>query len=206
MFMSNSIVSIRSGLIIFFLVAAMTGCNGGGSPTQGSLAGRSDKAGARLDSYGIVERDAIRVRKDALRNRLWVLTLGEVRVYDSTGAKMQLIRKVVLPNWSVVGFRDVCLPDMALDQAGSAFVSNNGQARLLRIDANSFSLKDYDISFQGKERWDIGFGALAFDATGTLLARTTPGGMLWKIDVNKASAVMIEPDRKLPADECTVTA
>lgn len=204
--MSNSIVVIRSGLIAFSLAAAMTGCNDVGNPARGLLAGRPDNTKSRLDSYGIVERDAIRIRKDALRNRLWVLTLDEVRVYDSTGVKMQLIRKVVLPNWSVVGFRHVCLPDMALDQAGSAFISNNGQARLLRIDANRFDLKEYDISFQGKERWDMGFGALAFDATGTLLARTTPGGLLWKIDVNKASAVMIEPDRKLPVNECAVTA
>jgi hypothetical protein len=204
--MSNSIVSIRSRLIVFSLAAAMTGCNDGGNSAEGSLAGRPDHAGARLDAYGIGDRDAIRIRKDALRNRLWVLTLDEVRVYDSTGTKMQLIRKVVLPNWSVVGFRHVCLPDMALDQTGSAFISNNGQARLLRIDANHFDVKEYDIRFQGKERWDIGFGALAFDATGTLLGRTTPGGLLWKIDVNKASAVMIEPDRKLPVNECAVTA
>jgi hypothetical protein len=204
--MSNSIVSIRSGLITFSLVAAMTGCHDVGSPAQRSLAGRPDHAGARLDFYGIVERDAIRIRKDVLRNRLWVLTLDEVRVYDSTGVKMQRIRTVALPNWSVVGFRQVCPPDMALDQAGSAFISNNGQARLLRIDANRFDLKDYDIRFQGKERWDMGFGALAFDATGTLLGRTTPGGLLWKIDIDKGSAVMIEPDRKLPVNECVVTA
>ena len=202
--MSKSIVSIRSGLIVFFLVAAMAGCNDGGNPTHGLLGRHPYNAGPRMDSYGIVERDAIRIRKDALRNRLWVLTLDEVRIYDSTGKKMQLIRKVVLPNWSVVGFRHVCMPDMALDQAGSVYVSNNGQARLLRIDANSFVLEDYVISFQGKERWDIGFGALAFDATGTLLARTTPGGVLWKIDVSNSSAVMIEPTGKLPQDECAL--
>ena len=97
------------------------------------------------------------------------------------------------------------MPDMALDRAGSAFISSNGQARLLRIDADRFELKDYEISFHEREGWDIGFGALGFAADGTLFARTTPGGLLWKIDVTKASAIMIEVSKKLPLDECAIT-
>jgi hypothetical protein len=151
------------------------------------------------------ERDALRIRTDALRNRLWVLTLDEVRIYDTAPPRKRLIRKIALPNWSVVGFRHVCMPDMALDRAGSAFISSNAQARLWRIDADSFDLKEYEISFHKRERWDIGFGALAFAADGTLLARTTPGGWLWKIDVTNASAVMIELNNKLPSDECAFT-
>jgi hypothetical protein len=112
---------------------------------------------------------------------------------------------MALPNWSVVGFRNVCMPDMALDRAGSAYISSNGQARLWRIDADRFDLKDYAISFHEKEGRDIGFGALAFAADGTLFARTTPGGLLWKIDIAKASAIMIEANKKLPADECAIT-
>jgi hypothetical protein len=105
----------------------------------------------------------------------------------------------------VVGFRHVCMPDMALDRAGSAFISSNGQARLLRIDTDRFELKDYAISFNASEGRDIGFGALAFAADGTLFGRTTPGGLLWEIDINKARAVSSNLNKKLPLDECAIT-
>jgi hypothetical protein len=97
------------------------------------------------------------------------------------------------------------MPDMALDRAGSAFISSNGQARLLRIDGDRFDLKDYAISFHEREVQNIGFGALTFAADGTLFARTTPGGLLWEIDINKARAVMSNFNKKLPLDECALT-
>ena len=203
--MSNRIVSIRGWLILLFTVTAIAGCGDNGKPSRYSSTGRADSADLRQDSQGTSERDVLRIRKDLLRNRLWVLALDEVRVYNTATTGKRLIRKIALPNWSVVDFRNVCMPDMALDRAGSAFISSNGQARLLRIDTDRFDLKDYAISFHERERWDIGFGALRFAADGTLFARTTPGGLLWKIDITKASAVMIEVNKKLPLDECAIT-
>ena len=203
--MSNRIVSIRGWLILLFTVTAIAGCGDNGKPSRYSSTGRADSADLRQDSQGTSERDVLRIREDLLRNRLWVLALDEVRVYNTATTGKRLIRKIALPNWSVVGFRNVCMPDMALDRAGSAFISSNGQARLLRIDADRFDLKDYEISFHEREGWDIGFGALGFAADGTLFARTTPGGLLWKIDITKASAVMIEVNKKLPLDECAIT-
>ena len=204
--MSNSIiVSMRGWLILFFAAIVMAGCGNDGYTPRSASAGRADNADSGRESHGIGERDALRIRRDALRNRVWVLTLDEVRIYDTARLKKRLIRKIALPNWSVVGFRHVCMPDMALDRAGSAFISSNAQAKLWRIDADSFELKAYDISFHERARWDIGFGALAFAADGTLLARTTPGGALWKIDIAKATAVMSESSSKLPSDECAFT-
>jgi hypothetical protein len=203
--MSNRIVSTRGWLILLFAVTVIAGCGDIEKPSQNSSAGRADSADLRLDSQGTSERDVLRIREDLLRNRLWVLTLEEVRVYNTATTGKRLIRKIALPNWSVVGFRNVCMPDMALDRAGSAFISSNAQARLLRIDADRFDLKDYAISFHEREGQDIGFGALRFAADGTLFARTTPGGLLWKIDITKASAIMIEVNKKLPLDECAIT-
>jgi hypothetical protein len=203
--MSNRIVSIRGWLILFFTVTAIAGCGDLGKRSQNSSAGRADSADLRLDMQETSEREVLRIREDVLRNRLWVLTPDEVRVYNTATTGKRLIRKITLPNWSVVGFRNVCMPDMALDRAGSAVISSNGQARLLRIDADRLDLKDYAISFHEREGLDIGFGALAFAADGTLFARTTPGGLLWKIDINKASAIMIEVNGKLPLDECAIT-
>jgi hypothetical protein len=203
--MSNRIVSIRGWLILLFTVTAIAGCGDMGKPSQNSSAGRADSAGLRQDSQGTSEPEVLRIREDVLRNRLWVLTLEEVRVYNTATTGKRLIRKIALPTWSVVGFRDVCMPDMALDRAGSAFISSNGQARLLRIDADRYDLKDYAISFHGREGLDIGFGALAFAADGTLFARTTPGGLLWEIDISKERAVMSKLDKKRPLDECAIT-
>ena len=47
--------------------------------------------------------------------------------------------------------------------------------------------------------------ALTFAADGTLFGRTTPGGLLWEIDINKARAVMSNHNKKLPLDECAIT-
>jgi len=203
--MSNRVVSIRNGLILLFAVTAMTSCGDTGNPVQNPSAGRTDKVDLQQNSQGTSERDALRIREDPLRNRLWVLTLEEVRIYDNAKKGKTLIRKIALPNWSVVGFRNVCMPDMVLDRAGSAFISSNAQARLLRIDANRFDLKDYPISFHERGAWDIGFGALAFSTDGNLLARTTPGGLLWKIDITKATAIMVEGNKKPLVDECAIT-
>ena len=204
--MSKRIFLIRGWLILFFAVSAIAGCGNSEIRSENSPGGRADSADLRPESQGTSEREALRIREDPVRNRLWVLTLDEVRVYNTAATGKRLIRRIALPNWSVVGFRDVCVPDIALDRAGSAYISSNGQARLMRIDTDRFDLKDYAISFYASEGRDIGFGALAFAADGTLFARTTPGGSLWKIDIAKASAFMIEVDTKRPLDECAITA
>ena len=204
--MNNRTVSIRGWLILHFAVAAIAGCGNSEIRSENSSGGRANSADLRADSQGTSERDVLRIREDLLRNRLWVLTLDEVRVYNTATTGKRLIRKIALPNWSVVGFRNVCMPDLALDRAGSALISSNGQARLLRIDGDRFDLKEYAIRFVEKEGQDIGFGALTFAADGTLFARTTPGGLLWKIDITKASAIMTGVDKQRPSDECAITA
>ena len=203
--MSNRIVSIRGWLIVLFTVTAIAGCGDVEKLSQNSSANRADSAGLRLDSQASSGREVIRIREDLPRNRLWVLTLKEVRVYNTAATGKRLIRTIALPTWSVVGFHNVCRPDLALDRAGSAFISSNGQARLLRIDADRFDLKDYAIGFHERNGLDAGFGALAFAADGSLFARTTPGGLLWKIDIAKASAKMNDVNKKLSLDECSIT-
>ena len=202
--MSNRIVTIRSGLISLFTVAAMAGCGNDGNTFHRSSAGRTDSADLQMEWYGMIERDALRIRKDALRNRLWVLTLEEVRVYDTAKKRKRLIRKIELPNWSVAQF--ICNPDMVLDSSGSAIISSNVQAMLLLIDADSFELREREIRLHDKEQWDTGFRALTFTADGTLLALASMGGSMWKIDSTKASAIMIEFNNKLPLDACAFTA
>ena len=170
-------------MVLFLSACVITGC------------GKERDPESRMD-----ERDSLRIRTDAARNRLWVLGVDDVRVYDA--AKNQLIGKVVLPGWSVARF--VCMPDMALDRWGSAFISSNAQPRIWRIDTDSFEVKVHEISLHGREQWDFGFGALAFAADGTLLALTSPVGSLWRIDVGKASARIIEENTSL-RNVCEIT-
>ncbi len=203
--MSNRIVSIRGWLVLLLAVTAMAGCGDTGKSSSNLSADYAGSTDLRNQSQETSEQDVLRVIEDLARNRLWVLTLKEVRIYNTAATGKRLIRKIALPTWSVVDFRNVCMPDMVLDRAGSAFISSNGQARLLRIDADRFALEDYAISFQAREGLDIGFGALAFAADGTLFARTTPGGLLWKIDIAKASATMTAVIKKLPVDQCAIT-
>ena len=203
--MSNRGVSIRSWLILLSMATAMAGCGDIGKRSETPSAGRADSAHPRPDSRGTSEQEIFRVREDLPRNRIWVLTLDEVRVYNTATTGKKLIRRIALPNWSVVGFRNVCMPDLTLDRTGSAFISSNGQARLLRIDGDRFDLRDYAISFDGQEGRDTGFGALKFAADGTLFARTTPGGLLWKIDIAKASATLTEISATPSLDPCAIT-
>lgn len=170
-------------MVLFLVASVIAGCGREGYP-----------------EYRMDEQGSLRFRTDAARNRLWALGVDDVRVYDA--AKKQLIRKIVLPNWSVARF--ICDPDMALDSSGSAYISSNVQAKLWRVDADSFEVKEHEISLRGREQWDTGFGALAFATDGALYALTSSAGSLWKIDVAEASASMIEPDNP-PSKACAFT-
>jgi len=201
--MSNGILAVRGWAILLFAVTVMAGCLNERKPTPSSTAGRTGNDVALVETHGTGERDALRIKTDTERGRLWVLGLDDVRVYDITGTTKRLIRRITLQTWPVARF--VCDPDMVLDSSGSAIISGNLQARLWRIDADSFEVKQHEISLQGREQWDIGFGALAFAADGTLMALTSSANSLWKIDIAKASASMIEFYHP-PLKACALTA
>jgi hypothetical protein len=201
--MSNRMVLMRSSLALLFAMSFTAACDNAGKVSANLSAAYPGTSDVRTVMKS--GQDVLRVREDIVRNRLWVLTLNEVRIYNTASTGKRLIRTVALPAWSVVGFRNVCTPDLVLDRSGSAFIGSNGQARLMRIDGDRFALQDYAISFGEREGMDLGFGALAFSADGTLFARTTPGGTLWKIDVARASATMTDAVKKLPVDPCAIT-
>jgi hypothetical protein len=162
--------------MVLMALIAMTGCVGNEQSARGSAA-----------TYSYDARDALRIRSDAARNRQWVLTLEGVRVYDSR--TKALIREIALPGWSVARIR--CHPDLALDRSGSALVSSNIEPKLWRIDVDSFEVAVREIRLNEREQWDIGFGALAFSAEGTLFGLTYRGGTLWRVDVEKGEAHIV---------------
>jgi len=190
--MSNRIIIASIWWTMIFAAFVVAGCSQERNPAQGPAAFRA----GNVD----VLHDGLSIRRDAARNRIWLLGLDDVRVYDAESKR--LIRKIALPSWSVARF--ICDPDMVLDSSGSAIISSNVQARLWRVDADSFEVKEHGISLQGREQWDVGFGALAFAPDGTLLALTSSGGSIWKIDVARARASMIEPNNP-PSRACAFT-
>jgi hypothetical protein len=171
-------------LILWFSVFSaivMSGCSGEAIPPQAQAAIQASDAD--------VLRDGFRIRRDAARNRIWLLGLDSVRVYD--GQSQRLIRKIALPSWSVARF--ACDPDMVLDGSGSAIVSSNTEARMWRIDGISFKVTQHAIALRERERWDVGFAALAVDVDGTLLAMTSVGDSLWAVDLARGSASVVKP-------------
>lgn len=197
--MSTAIVGLAGRVsFIMALGAAAPGCS-----NEGLVGVRSARSGDRLealaDARGFDERAALRTRADIARNRLWVLGLDDVRVYDL--ADRTLIRRIALPPWSVA--RGVCLPDLALDRSGSAVVASNAQPTLWHIDGTSFELREYEARLQGKEGWAIGFGALRFDADGSLHGIAASGDSLWRIDLAAARAELLEVFRP-PLAQCTL--
>lgn len=179
--MSNRIIIACILWISIFSAIALAGCSQEEAAAQGRAEFRSG------DSE--VLRDGFRIRRDAVRNRIWLLGLDNVRVYD--GQSKRLIREIALPGWSVARF--ACDPDLVLDVSGSAIVSSNTEARLWRIDGASFDVSQHPIALRERERWDVGFAALAVDVDGTLLALTSVLDSLWAVDLGTGSAGLAVP-------------
>jgi hypothetical protein len=156
----------------------------------------SDAAAARPPASECCA-DALRVRLDPDRNRLWVLGVDRVELYDAAGEK--LVRRIPLPDRFVADV--VCTPDLALDRSGGVLISDNIQPRLWRIDSGDFALTEHPLRLVGKEHWDIGFGALLFASKDRLLGVTASGGALWSIDIGSGTARQVELDALVP-DAC----
>jgi hypothetical protein len=185
--MRNAIACALMWLILLITMALTACSNNEGTTSQRSELAQLEAADLDLKSYGIDARDALRARKDPQRNRLWLLSWDDVRVYDT--ATKALIQRIVLPTWSVAA----CIwpPDLALDQTGSALIASNAHPVIARIDVDSFALDKMDIALTGREQWDMGFGALAFGQNGALFALTSVGNALWTVDLAAAKATLV---------------
>ena len=179
--MSKRIIIALILWLSVFSAVVMSACSREAVPAQAP-------AGVQAGD-GDALREGFRIRRDAARNRIWLLSLNSVRVYD--GQSKRLLRTIALPTWSVARF--ACDPDMVLDGSGSAIVSSNTEARLWRIDGTTFDVTQHPIALRGRERWDVGFAALAVDVDGRLLALTSVSDSLWAVDLAKGSASLATP-------------
>ena len=122
----------------------------------------------------------LRLRVDSQRERLWMLNIGSVHVFDL--AKNQLIRSIALPSWLYTDDGSNCLPDLQLDQHGAAFVSDNVQPKLWRVDGNDFSVVERSVTLDSQRGVDAGFSALAIGEGGVIYGAMAAPGSLWRID------------------------
>ena len=151
---------------------------------------------------------ALRIKLDAMRDRLWLLDRGHVYIYQV--ATWRFVRQVALPGWTLA--LDNCLPDMAVDRSGAAFISSNVVPMLWRIDPDTFEVTVYVIELDAGQDKDSGISAITFSTDdGTLFAASASIGYLWRIDtatrmahkvqltypVKGACALMIQSDRRL---------
>lgn len=179
------------GLLIFAcaVCASMAGYNAD-SPSNDGRAKDTVVYGDLLSRYQSDDRDVLRMRTDAARNRLWVLTLANVHVYDIAGR--MLLRRIRLPEWSVADFDYALPPDLALDHHGAAFVSNNVEPRLLEVDPSTFQTREHQLRLTSRKQWETGFGSLRFAPDGTLLAVSATGRSGFRIDLLNGNAQEIQ--------------
>jgi hypothetical protein len=131
----------------------------------------------------------LRIRLDARRERLWILDIGNVHVFDL--ARNRMVRSIALPNWFYADEGTNCLPDLQLDEHGAAFVSDNMQPKLWRIDADSFSVYERAVSLDSQRNVDAGFSALSIGEGGVMFAAMAAPGSLWRIDTGTFRAEQI---------------
>jgi hypothetical protein len=112
-----------------------------------------------------------------------------VHVYDL--ARNRLVQSIALPNWFYADDGSNCLPDLQVDRHGAAFVSDNIQPKLWRIDADRFSVHERSVSLDSQRSVDAGFSALAISEGGVLFAAMAAPGSLWRIDTGSFRAEKI---------------
>jgi hypothetical protein len=126
------------------------------------------------------------VRTDAARNRLWILEREALTLYDNTNGRQ--LRRMVLPEWVLLGARYSCPPDLALDSSGAVFVSSNVLPVLWRVGPQRFEITRIELALDADADKDVGFTGLSLAGDGTFLAAGTTFASLWHLDPRTASA------------------
>ena len=171
----------------------LVGVRGDVRRIEETASGRSLDRGLLHTSAG---NTVLRVRLDARRERLWVLDVGRVHVIDLVTNRR--LRTIELANWMFSAHEDLCLPDLAIDGHGAAFVSDNMQPKLWRIDPADFAVYERTVRRDAFRNLDAGFSALAIGEGGVLFAATATPGLLWRIDTDLFRASIVPLASRIP--------
>jgi hypothetical protein len=134
---------------------------------------------------------------DAIRSRIWVLTLDGIALYEaSTGEE---VAQIPLPGWLWVDEQYACPPDLAIGPNGEAVISSNVVPALWRVDPVTLAASKHDLAIEDDEGRDIGITALAYSAQqGAYFAVSPSHGSLWRIDPLLRRAQSIPLSAPLP--------
>ena len=81
---------------------------------------------------------------------------------------------------------------MAIDHAGTVFVSNAMRPELISVDAATFEVTHRELDVDADRNLDFGFSALTFSGVDNdLYAASATSGTLWKIDTMQNRATKI---------------
>ena len=164
-----------------------------GSYADGSIqrvSAMEDAPRARLAGLPLDGRQhVLRIRIDATRHRIWVLSSDGLYLYD--GESLKLTHRVATEALSQHS-SEHCLPDMALDRSGNVYVSSAMEPRYMRVDAESLDVRQHVVQVDSEQGKDFGFSAMRFAGEDdTLYAASATIGTLWKIDPRKNHATKI---------------
>ena len=158
-----------SVLGVVAVAIAVAGCDGdaasAGIRQKGGVSGSESGASlieSILPDWYPGERPVLRYRIDAVRGRLWVLTLGGVELYDI--ATRRKVAQIALPEWIWAGEPFSCSPDLAVGPAGEAVVSSDVVPTLWRVDPVTLAVSRHDLMLYEDGGRDIGFTGLAYSA------------------------------------------
>ncbi len=166
-------IAARTRLTLAALCVALLGA------CEGALDGNGKRSA--LDELPDGRLEALRVRADVARNRLWVLRGDGVDVYEIT------TRRRIGRIGMFVGEPSDCAPDLAIDPSGAAIVSSSVRTVLWRLDPERLEARRQTLARDADRQKIVGFTGLAF-VDGVLFGVDAVRGSLWKIDLAAGKA------------------
>lgn len=144
------------------------------------------------------DRRVLRVRVDRAHGRLWVLTPRTAHVFDLRSRTT--IARIAWPGAALSPLN--CLPDLALDAQGNAYISDTTRPVLYRAGYLGHELRALHVRATGSPSATalagLGFSALAPHPNGTdLLAGSAASGTLWRVSPQTGSAREIRLSKDL---------
>lgn len=189
--METRIVSMSSVVVgALAMAVAVSGCFDSGAASlrineqkyvAPAIESREDFVETALPDWYRGEKPILRFRTDAARDRLWVLTLDGVEVYEV--ATRRKLTQIALSGWIWVDEQYSCPPDLTLGPKGEALISSNVVPTLWRVDPVTLAASQHDLVLDQDTDRDIGFSGMTYSAEqGIFFAVSNLHGSLWRID------------------------
>lgn len=133
-----------------------------------------------LASAALASDDVLRLRRDVVAEREWILTPRGVTVVDHKARRNPVL--IDLPDWILADEAYLCPPDLALGPKGEAVVTSNIVPSLWRIDPISLRVTRHDLVLDAHLDKDAGITGLTYAPTLNAYFAVNEHGALWRID------------------------